>query len=170
MFFNNYKPHLSLFTFLIVIFFLRMFLWIYADLDLGFDEAQYWTWSKNLEWGYYSKPPFLAWLINIFTSICGNTEICVRISSPILHSISAFFIGLTCMNFTRNHLACFIAASIWILVPGISLSSGFISTDVPLLFFTSILLWALSHILFIKNNKLYFLIFCLAFALSLIHI
>ena len=48
MFFNNYKPHLSLFTFLIVIFFLRMFLWIYADLDLGFDEAQYWTWIKNL--------------------------------------------------------------------------------------------------------------------------
>ena len=42
MFFNNYKPYLSLFTFLIVIFFLRMFLWIYADLDLGFDEAQYW--------------------------------------------------------------------------------------------------------------------------------
>ena len=166
MFFNNYKPHLSLFTFLIVIFFLRMFLWIYADLDLGFDEAQYWTWSKNLEWGYYSKPPFLAWLINIFTSICGNTEICLRISSPILHSISAFFIGLTCKNFTRNHSACFIAASIWILVPGISLSSGFISTDVPLLFFTSILLWSFSHILFIKNNKLYYLIFCLALALG----
>ena len=166
MFFSNFRTYLSLFIFLIVVFFLRVFLWIYADLDLGFDEAQYWTWSKNLEWGYYSKPPFLAWLINLFTSICGDTEICVRISSPILHSISAFFIGLTCFNFTRNSSASFIAASIWILVPGISLSSGFISTDVPLLFFTSIAIWAFSNILFLENNKLYYLILGLALALG----
>ena len=166
MFFSNFRTYLSLLIFLLVVFFLRVFLWIYADLDLGFDEAQYWTWSKNLEWGYYSKPPFLAWLINLFTSICGDTEICVRISSPILHSISAFFIGLTCFNFTRNNSASFIAASIWILVPGISLSSGFISTDVPLLFFTSIAIWAFSNILFLENNKLYYLILGLALALG----
>ena len=164
MFFSNFRTYLSLLIFLLVVFFLRVFLWIYADLDLGFDEAQYWTWSKNLEWGYYSKPPFLAWFINFFTSICGDTEICVRISSPILHSISAFFIGLTCFNFTRNNSASFIAASIWILVPGISLSSGFISTDVPLLFFTSIAIWAFSNILFLENNKLYYPIFGLALA------
>ena len=166
MFFSNFRTYLSLLIFLLVVFFLRVFLWIYADLDLGFDEAQYWTWSKNLEWGYYSKPPFLAWLINLFTSICGDTEICVRISSPILHSISAFFIGLTCFNFTRNNSASFIAASIWILVPGISLSSGFISTDVPLLFFTSIAIWAFSNILFLESNKLYYLILGLALALG----
>jgi len=166
MFFSNFRTYLSLLIFLLVVFFLRVFLWIYADLDLGFDEAQYWTWSKNLEWGYYSKPPFLAWFINLFTSLCGDTEICVRISSPILHSISAFFIGLTCFNFTRNNSASFIAASIWILVPGISLSSGFISTDVPLLFFTSIAIWTFSNILFLENNKLYYLILGLALALG----
>jgi 4-amino-4-deoxy-L-arabinose transferase-like glycosyltransferase len=141
-------------------------LWIYADLDLGFDEAQYWTWSKNLEWGYYSKPPFLAWLINSFTSICGNSEICIRISSPILHTISAFFIALTAFNFSKKYSTGFIAASIWILVPGISLSSGFISTDVPLLFFSSIVLWSFSRIILFNNNKLNYLIFCLALSLG----
>jgi len=166
MFVKNLKAYFHLLIFLIVIFLLRIFLWIYADLDLGFDEAQYWTWSKNLEWGYYSKPPFLAWLINSFTSICGNSEICIRISSPILHTISAFFIALTAFNFSKKYSAGFIAASIWILVPGISLSSGFISTDVPLLFFSSIVLWSFSRIILLNNNKLNYLIFCLALSLG----
>ena len=155
MLLKNPKAYFQLLFFLIVIFLLRIFLWIYADLDLGFDEAQYWTWSKNLEWGYYSKPPFLAWLINSFTSICGNSEICIRISSPILHTISAFFIALTAFNFSKKYSTGFIAASIWILVPGISLSSGFISTDVPLLFFSSIVLWSFSCIILSNNNKLH---------------
>ena len=162
MFYNKFRTYVSLLIFITVIFLLRIFLWLYANLDLGFDEAQYWTWSKNLDWGYYSKPPFIAWLINIFTSICGNSEVCIRISSPILHSIAAFFIGLTCLNLSQNKNASFIAASIWILVPGISLSSGFISTDVPLLFFTSIALWAFSCIIFLDNKKLYYFLLCLA--------
>ncbi len=166
MLLKNFKAYFQLLIFLLVIFLLRIFLWIYADLDLGFDEAQYWTWSKNLEWGYYSKPPFLAWLINSFTSMCGNSEICIRISSPILHTISAFFIALTAFNFSKKYSTGFIAASIWILVPGISLSSGFISSDVPLLFFSSIILWSFSCIILLNNNKLNYLIFCLALSLG----
>ncbi len=169
MFLKNYNIYFSLFFFLSVVFLLRIFLWTYADLDLGFDEAQYWTWSKNLAWGYYSKPPFLAWLINSFTSLCGNSEVCIRISSIILHSASAFFIGLTAYNFSINYAKSFtsiIAASIWILVPGISLSAGFISTDVPLLFFASVSLWAFSRIIFLEKSNINYVILCLALSLG----
>jgi 4-amino-4-deoxy-L-arabinose transferase-like glycosyltransferase len=166
---KNFSSCFSLILFLSVVFLLRLFLWENADLNLGFDEAQYWTWSQNLEWGYYSKPPFLAWLINSFTFLCGDSEFCIRISSQILHSISALFVGLTAYNFssskTKKHIS-FIAGSIWILVPGISLSSGFISTDVPLLFFTSIVLWSFSHIIFQKRKNIYYIIFCLALSLG----
>ena len=31
--------------------------------DLAPDEAHYWDWSRNLDWGYYSKGPLIAWLI-----------------------------------------------------------------------------------------------------------
>ena len=31
--------------------------------NLFFDEAQYWTWSQDLDFGYYSKPPLIAWII-----------------------------------------------------------------------------------------------------------
>src|SRR5882724_7509584 len=34
-----------------------------APLELDFEEAQYWHWAQQLAWGYYSKPPLVAWLI-----------------------------------------------------------------------------------------------------------
>ena len=48
-------------------------LWLNAT-DLFFDEAQYWEWSRELAWGYYSKPPVIAWLIALSTSVCGDGE------------------------------------------------------------------------------------------------
>ena len=34
-----------------------------ATTDLVLDEAQYWTWSRALDFGYFSKPPMIAWVI-----------------------------------------------------------------------------------------------------------
>jgi 4-amino-4-deoxy-L-arabinose transferase-like glycosyltransferase len=169
MYIKNYSSYYYIAFFLFTVFVIRAFLWQSAGLDLSFDEAQYWTWSLNPAWGYYSKPPFLSWLIKGFTSLCGDSEFCIRMGSPVLHSLSAFFIALTACNFNRNKhtkFIGFIAASIWILIPGISLSSGFISTDVPLLFFTSLVLWSFSKILLNEKKFIYYLIFCLALSLG----
>ena len=35
----------------------------FTNFNLFGDEAQYWLWSKELDFGYFSKPPFLAWAI-----------------------------------------------------------------------------------------------------------
>ena len=40
----------------------------YTKFNLFGDEAQYWIWSQSLDVGYYSKPPFLAWVIKLFTT------------------------------------------------------------------------------------------------------
>ena len=45
----------------------------YTNFDLFGDEAQYWVWSLNLDFGYYSKPPLLSWIIYIFTSLFGSS-------------------------------------------------------------------------------------------------
>ena len=29
------------------------------------DEAQYWLWSRTLDFGYFSKPPMVAWTIRL---------------------------------------------------------------------------------------------------------
>jgi 4-amino-4-deoxy-L-arabinose transferase-like glycosyltransferase len=51
---------------------------LYAGIGLGPDEAQYWTWSQALDWGYYSKPPGIAWQIWLGTQLFGQTEWGVR--------------------------------------------------------------------------------------------
>jgi hypothetical protein len=62
--------------------------------DLMFDEAQYWLWSLSPDWGYYSKPPLIAWAVWFTTQVCGHTEWCVRLASPVAHAIAS--IGVYC--------------------------------------------------------------------------
>ena len=102
------------------------------------DEAQYWAWSKDLDWGYFTKPPLIAWTIWTTTSIFGDAEWAVRISSPLLHSITAFVIFRTA-RLAFDAKTGFWAAAIYLLMPALWLSSGIVSTDVSLL-----LCWALA--------------------------
>lgn len=72
---------------------------LYAGIGLGPDEAQYWTWSQALDWGYYSKPPGIAWQIWLGTKLFGQTEFGVRSLSILisfLQSISLYFLALKC--------------------------------------------------------------------------
>jgi len=102
------------------------------------DEAQYWAWSKDLDWGYFTKPPLIAWTIWATTSVFGDAEWAVRLSSPLLHSITAFVIFKTA-RLAFDAKTGFWAAAIYLLMPALWLSSGIVSTDVPLL-----LCWALA--------------------------
>ncbi len=125
---------------LLAITFIRLYFNYKLNLDLHFDEAQYWAWSKDLDWGYYSKPPMIAWIISFFTSICSDKELCIRSASPLLHLITTFFIGATAYRLEgikAAGLACFI----YILMPGVAVSSMMVTTDVPLLLFASILMY-----------------------------
>jgi undecaprenyl-diphosphatase len=48
-------------------------------VELAPDEAYYWTWSRNLNWGYYDHPPLVGFLIGIGTAVAGNGEFGVRL-------------------------------------------------------------------------------------------
>lgn len=72
---------------------------LYGGLNLGPDEAQYWTWSQALDWGYYSKPPGIAWQIWLGTKLFGSTELGVRAFSVILsfiQSCSVYYLARQC--------------------------------------------------------------------------
>lgn len=62
---------------------------LFAGIGLGPDEAQYWTWSQALDWGYYSKPPGVAWQIWLGTRLFGQTEWGVRSMTVILALLQA---------------------------------------------------------------------------------
>ena len=45
----------------------------FTTFNLFGDEAQYWLWSKDIDFGYFSKPPFLSWIIRVYTEILGSS-------------------------------------------------------------------------------------------------
>lgn len=109
--------------------------------DLFFDEAQYWSWSLEPAFGYYSKPPLIAWVIGAATAACGSSEFCIRLPSPLMHTATAlivFMIGRRLYGTTAGLWSALAFATL----PGISVSAGIISTDVPLLLCWALALWA----------------------------
>ena len=74
---------------LIAVLAVRIVALYYNATDLFFDEAQYWSWSLEPDFGYYSKPPLIAWLIRLATETCGSSEFCIRLPSPLLHAMTA---------------------------------------------------------------------------------
>ncbi|MGE4468875.1 MAG: ArnT family glycosyltransferase [Desulfovibrio sp.] len=52
-----------------------------GQITLVQDEAQYWDWTRHLQLTYYSKGPLIAWIIHIWTSVFGDTELGVRFGS-----------------------------------------------------------------------------------------
>ncbi len=107
--------------------------------ELGFDEAQYWAWSQNFAFGYFTKPPLIAWIIGVETEICGSGAACVRSASPIFHCATALVLaGLARKLYGRT--TGFWTGIFYAILPGIAVSSFLITTDVFLLFFWSVAL------------------------------
>lgn len=114
----------------------------WSVVDLNVDESQYWVWSRTLAWGYFSKPPLLAWIIAATTEACGNGEACLRAASPLFHlATSALCYAIAANLYDRE--TAFWAGLTYCLAPAVAFSSRIISTDVPLLFFWALALLAL---------------------------
>jgi hypothetical protein len=43
-----------------------------CDWDFCNDEAEYWAWSRRLDWSYYTRGPLTAWLIRLSTALFGG--------------------------------------------------------------------------------------------------
>lgn len=114
--------------------------------DLYMDEAQYWAWSRDLAFGYFSKPPLIAWLIYGSTSVCGDGEVCVRFPAVALHLLTAVGVYALAARLYSAEVA-FWSGLAYALLPGVSLSSGIISTDVPLLASWALALFAFAGVL-----------------------
>lgn len=116
----------------------------YSVVDLYVDESQYWAWSRDLAFGYFSKPPLLAWIIAAAEGVCGAGEACIRGPAPLFY----FGTSLVCYGIARelyDERVAFWTALMVAFATGAAFSSRIISTDVPLLFF-----WALALLAYVK--------------------
>lgn len=136
---------------LLAILFLKAFIMIgvilFSGIDLGPEEAQYWVWSRNLDWGYYSKPMGIALEIWSGCQLFGNTELGVRIGAVVfafLISLATYYLAIACR---LKEETAFWAAIIMALCPLGVMGSLMTVTDGGLILF-----WTLACIFLINNS------------------
>ena len=148
---SRFSPNLTLL--LLVAAVVTLYRWVvlhYAAgvIDLYADEAYYWGWAQHFDFGYYSKPPMVAWLIMVGTSLFGDTFFGVKaLSAPIyvLTTLNVYFLAKELFD---DEEVAFWAGATFLTLPAVWLSSLIISTDVPFLFF-----WSLAMLFFVKALK-----------------
>ncbi|MEL6318175.1 MAG: glycosyltransferase family 39 protein, partial [Pseudomonadota bacterium] len=99
---------------------------------LHFDEAQYWSYGEALDLGYYSKPPLAAWLIRLSTEAFGDTVFGVRFFAPVAHAWIAWLLFATGRRLFDAR-AGFWASILYLTLPGVTVSSGLMTTDPPMM-------------------------------------
>jgi 4-amino-4-deoxy-L-arabinose transferase-like glycosyltransferase len=115
----------------------------HGNVELYADEAQYWTWALQPDWGYFSKPPMVAWAIWLGRALFGDSEPGVRALSTLLYPVTAWVLFLLVRRLFRTHPQredmAFWSALTFATLPLVSLGAWLITTDAVLLLF-----WCLS--------------------------
>ena len=102
-------------------------------------------WSQAVDFGYFSKPPLLAWFLSGYTSIFGESFISLKIFPIFIYLIIFFGIYVLCLSLSFNKKSSWLCAASFIVIPAASLSSFLISTDLLLLLF-----WIISMIVLLN--------------------
>ncbi len=134
----------NLIIILSLILFYRIYVLYTLPYDFYFDEAYYWFWSKNFDFGYYSKPPMIAWVIALSDFVCGESLFCIKLPFAVFYFLSSLLIYFTALRLYDKRVA-FYSSIAFFTLPSVFLSSIIAATDGVFLFF-----WALSLFLFLK--------------------
>lgn len=106
--------------------------------ELIFDEAYYWYYAKNLNWGYFDHPPMVAWLIKA-SGLFFNGELGVRFMSCLLSAATLIILWMTIDHpkkkaYTLHFFVVFFSTTL------LNAYGFFTLPDTPLLFFTALFL------------------------------
>ncbi len=97
---------------------------------LAHDEAYYWVWAQNLDWGFYEHPPMVAMFIKIGSTLLGG-EVGVRLLTVITSSLIIYW---TYVHLVRRGVWLYIVLVISVLMAH---AGGVLTApDTPLAFFT----------------------------------
>ncbi len=131
------KKYKNLIVFILLYFLLKLLYLYHLKLPLSYDEAYYWDWSRILDWGYYSKPPMVAWLIKISTEIFGISEFAVRFPALVCNTLSLLFSYLLVDRYFERIKANYLVLTLAFL-PILTVYSFIMTIDPPFILFWSI--------------------------------
>jgi 4-amino-4-deoxy-L-arabinose transferase-like glycosyltransferase len=135
------RPALALVAFAVFLFALRLALVAGSGASLHVDEAQYWHWSRELHWGYFSKPPLIAALIRASTALFGDGVLGVKALAMACYPVTA--VVLLRLGTEIADVRCgVLAALLFLASPLVGVLGMAASSDAPLLLAWSVALWA----------------------------
>ena len=117
--------------------------WVVPHLGIALyvDEAQYWTWAKHLDWGYFSKPPGVAALIAASTALFGDGILGVKALAMFCYPLAAWVVRAIARRLYDERTGNWSAVAV-LTLPMFSWLGLFVSTDALLTLFWVLALWA----------------------------
>lgn len=111
-----------------------------AFTELADDEAYYWIYAQQLDWGYFDHPPMVALLIYLTSWIPG--EIGVRLASTLLLPLGLYLFWTTIRPLRPTRHQATIYFLICFSIPLLQVYGFLALPDAPLVFCTALFLWA----------------------------
>ncbi len=107
----------------------RLVLLAFNRTDLFVDESQYWLWGQHFAFGYYSKPPLIAWVIGGVTWAAGSdAAFWVRMPGAVFHGVTALILGALGQRVLGGRAGLWVAAC-YVTLPFVVVGSLTMSTD-----------------------------------------
>lgn len=120
-----------------------LYLALLCPYELAADEAQYWDWSRRLDWSYYSKGPGIAWLIAGARAVLGEAEWAIRTPAALSGAVTMLAVALLARSMAPSSpRAAWYGALAVLAVPAYHATSTFMTIDGPY-----IACWALACLL-----------------------
>jgi 4-amino-4-deoxy-L-arabinose transferase-like glycosyltransferase len=142
------RPILSLAVLLALLTLYRIWVILRLGLDPYVDEAYYWGWAQQPDFGYFSKPPLVAWLIALSTGLFGKSLLALKLPSLLLYPAAALVLQHLGTRMFDARVGWWTGLA-FATLPLVSALGLFVSTDALLLFFWAaglLALWsALEH-------------------------
>jgi 4-amino-4-deoxy-L-arabinose transferase-like glycosyltransferase len=111
-----------------------------CDWDLCNDEAEYWAWSRQLDWSYWSRGPLIAWLIRLATEslgtmsvkLTGSLMLAVRLPAVVLGGLTAWGVFRLASLTTGACRPAMMAVLLLPAIPVLAIGGVLITSDTPL--------------------------------------
>jgi len=113
--------------------------------DLAPDEAQYWDWSRRLEWAYFSKGPTVAYLVAASTALGAATPFWVRLPAVLLGTGTAILLMHLARTLFGTARVALLTLLVCVACPMFAIGATLMTTDAPWVFCWVLLVVTLWH-------------------------
>lgn len=106
-----------------------------SQLPLSEDEAYYTAWSMSPDWGYWTKPPMIAWAIGLSREAFGPSIEAVRAVPAVAFFLSGVVLFRWVIDLGGSSLQAWVSTVLFITLPLVSFYGLIATTDSMLILF-----------------------------------